>query len=88
MSDSTDTSIVGYPVDLDREWLATYHDLYCAVNAIKRERINGHLYLEPRLSEAQVTQRQQILQIAEAVLESARKRALQQIRIKPTNAEG
>ena len=64
-------------MDQAKEWFTTASDLTIAADAIKRESVNGHLYLNPPLSAEQVQQRQTILGIAHAVIESARKRALE-----------
>lgn len=71
------TQFVGYSVDQAREWFTTAADLTTAADAIKRESITGHLYINPPLTAEQVQQRQQILSIAHAVIEAARKRALE-----------
>lgn len=52
-------------------------ELTIAASAIKRESVNGHHYIEPRLSPQQVQQRQAILGIAYAVVDAARLRALE-----------
>lgn len=70
------TSEGGYAVDQTAIWFDEAYELSIAANAIKREAVNGHLYLNPALSPEQVKQRQAILGIAHAVIESARKRAL------------
>lgn len=67
----------GYSVDQAKEWFTTAYDLTVAMDAIKRESVNGHLFLNPPLSPEQITQRQAILGIAHAVIDSARKRALE-----------
>lgn len=67
----------GYSVDQAKEWFTTASDLTTAADAIKRESVNGHLFLNPPLSPEQVKQRQAVLGIAHAVIDSARKRALE-----------
>jgi len=63
-------------VDQTKEWFQAAADLTCAADAIKRESVTGHLYVQPALTPEQITQRQAILGIAHAVIDSARKRAL------------
>lgn len=73
MSDPIQT----FSVDQTAEWFNTAADLTTAAHAIKRESINGHLYIRPPLTPEQVAQRQAVLRIAHAVIDSARKRALE-----------
>lgn len=63
-------------VDQTKEWFTAAADLTCAADAIKRESVTGHLYISPPMTSEQVSQRQAILGIAHAVIDSARKRAL------------
>lgn len=66
----------GYTVDQTAVWFDEAYELSVAASAIKRESVNGHIYINPPLSPEQIKQRQTILGIAHAVIESARKRAL------------
>lgn len=67
----------GYSVDQTAVWFEQATDLSTAAHAIKREMTTGHLYINPPLSAEQVKQRQAVLGIAHAVIDSARKRALE-----------
>jgi hypothetical protein len=67
---------LGYSTDQAAIWFEQASDLQVAAHAIKRESVNGHLFIDPPLSAEQITQRQAVLGIAHAVIESARKRAL------------
>jgi hypothetical protein len=64
-------------VDQTKEWFVAAADLSTAADAILRESASGHLYIQPPLTDEQVGQRKQILTIAWSVIESARKRALE-----------
>lgn len=77
MSVEGDITLCSALEDQSTQWFETAADLTCAANAIKREMETGHLYIEPRLDPSQITQRKQILSIAHAVIEAARKRALE-----------
>jgi hypothetical protein len=67
----------GYTVDQTAVWFDMAADLSVAASAIKREMTTGHVHIDPPLSPEQLKQRQAILGIAHAVIDSARKRALE-----------
>lgn len=65
---------------LDRQagdWFSHASDLTIATGAIKHEMETGGTAITPRLSPEQLAQRKQILGIAHAVIDAARKRALE-----------
>ena len=58
-------------------WFEEATDLTNAHHCIIRERHRGHNYVEPRPTIEQIKSRQAILDIAAAVIDAARKRALE-----------